>query len=38
MTPKQKDDLAAPLIVAVMIGFFLVVAIIQALFEIYIYL
>jgi len=30
MTPKQKDDLAALLIVVVMIGFFLVMAIIEA--------
>jgi len=30
MTPKQKDDLAALLIVMVMIGFFLVMAIIEA--------
>jgi len=30
ITPKQKDDIAALLIVAVMIGFFLVMAIIEA--------
>ncbi len=31
MTPKQKEDIATVLIVTIMIGFFLVMALIEAI-------